>query len=259
MTPSLTARDARRWIARWDEQQEAFIPLREERFTALLDVVGEVVPARGRVLDLGCGTGSLSARILDRFGSVRCDGVDLDPVLLEIARRGRADPEGRQRWVDADLRHAEWTSRLPARRYDAVVSSTALHWLTARSLGRVYREAARLLRPGGVLLNADFIPESVGPSTLRRTSNRIRKRGRRPRSGRLAWKEWEGFWTDVARVPALAPAMAEHRRRFPHAHGGLPELTVFDHTKLLRRAGFSEVETVWLRFGERVLAALTPR
>jgi trans-aconitate methyltransferase len=37
----------------------------------------------------------------------------------------------------------------PARPFDAVVSTTALHWLSAAELGELYRVLATLLRPGG--------------------------------------------------------------------------------------------------------------
>ncbi|WP_366521110.1 class I SAM-dependent methyltransferase [Lapillicoccus sp.] len=51
----------------------------------------------------------------------------------------------------------------PASQFDAVLSSTALHWLPAEALSGLYRDLAQLLRPGGVFLNADHLP--YGPAT----------------------------------------------------------------------------------------------
>ena len=66
--PQLDRDSAREWIRRWDLQQEQHLPDREERFTALIDAVEE---GTGRpdpvVIDLGCGPGSLSIRLLDRI------------------------------------------------------------------------------------------------------------------------------------------------------------------------------------------------
>src|SRR6201986_4550070 len=86
--PELTELDpaaARDWIARWDRQQEVYLPDREERFTALMDAVeagaGRPDPL---VIDLGCGPGSLSARLLARIPAATVIGADADPVTLSL-------------------------------------------------------------------------------------------------------------------------------------------------------------------------------
>jgi ubiquinone/menaquinone biosynthesis C-methylase UbiE len=63
----VSATDAGRWAARWDEQQERYLPQREERFQIILDVVERVVGTSPRLLDVCCGTGSISRRALERF------------------------------------------------------------------------------------------------------------------------------------------------------------------------------------------------
>ncbi len=77
------------WIERWDAQQELYMPDREERFTALIDAVEE---GAGRpdplVIDLGCGPGSLSVRLLDRLPEANVVAVDADPLLLGLGRAG---------------------------------------------------------------------------------------------------------------------------------------------------------------------------
>ena len=66
------------------------MPEREERFAVIADVVEVVAGGRPRVLDLGCGPGSLSVRILDRLPAASVVAVDADPVLLAArAQRGR--------------------------------------------------------------------------------------------------------------------------------------------------------------------------
>jgi trans-aconitate methyltransferase len=77
--PGLDQQVALEWIAKWDEQQEENLPDREDRFTALIDAVEE---GAGRpdplVLDLGCGPGSLSVRLLDRIPAATVVAVDGD-------------------------------------------------------------------------------------------------------------------------------------------------------------------------------------
>ena len=78
--------DFARWLARWDAQQQRHIPDREERFAAMVDAVAAFAGPEPRVLDLGCGPGSLSARVLDRIPGASVVAIDADPVLLAIGR-----------------------------------------------------------------------------------------------------------------------------------------------------------------------------
>lgn len=79
--------DAQAWQRRGDDQQTSYLPDREERFAALLDVVEVACGSAPLVLDLAGGTGSLSRRLLARLPKVRSVVADVDPVLLELARR----------------------------------------------------------------------------------------------------------------------------------------------------------------------------
>lgn len=72
------------WLRRRDLQQEGYVPEREARFTAILDALAELLPASFVALDLACGPGSISQRLLDRFPEAHAVAVDLDPVLLAI-------------------------------------------------------------------------------------------------------------------------------------------------------------------------------
>jgi trans-aconitate methyltransferase len=88
------------------------------------------------VVDLGCGTGELAARIAESGATVI--GIDSDPEMIEAAR---------ERLPDAELRVADahdFTVDVPV---DAVFSNAALHWMPAavEVLGCV----SDALRPGG--------------------------------------------------------------------------------------------------------------
>jgi SAM-dependent methyltransferase len=134
------------------------------------------------------------------------------------------------------------------------MSSTALHWLTAAQLRRLYRQLAGRVRPGGIFLNADgmrFRPESVRLTRLARKlrTQRVRES---PRRG----ETWDAWWLAVGREPALAAEMAEHGRRFPHGHERTPTLDFEGHRAALRRAGFREAEGVFGMWEYRILAAI---
>lgn len=245
-TSAATQPDWSAWQRSWDRQQELYLPDREQRFAVMLDVVEACVGLRPRVLDLACGTGSITDRLLTRFSEATSTGVDLDPALLTIARGHFAD-DPRVQFVTADLRDPDWTRRLPYDRYDAVLTATALHWFEDDALRTLYRQVAGLLREGGVLLNVDHMPDETTPrltATLRAHHEAQQRRQRA--AGGQDWREW---WRAASTAPELAEPTA---RRFSllgnpltgdHHRGGLPDAAW--HQAALRDAGFAETRVVW--------------
>src|SRR5690349_10127012 len=150
------------WQESWDRQQMAYLPDREERFKALLDTVDAVTDGQPQtILDLAGGTGSISLRALHRFPRATTTLLDVDPVLLSIAR---ASLDERTAVVTADLRDPGWAGALPHHDYDAVLTATALHWLQPARLATLYGEIREILRPGGVFINADHMPDEGLPT-----------------------------------------------------------------------------------------------
>jgi SAM-dependent methyltransferase len=253
---------ARDWITRWDRQQEMYLADREDRFTALIDAVeagtGRPDPL---VLDLGCGPGSLAVRLLARLPGATVIAVDTDPVTLSLGRAAYGNMPG-LRFCDVDLRAAGWETRLgvePDRRVDAVVSTTALHWLTAAELRELYRVLASLLRPGGLLLDGDHLrlDERENPVLARLDRMLEEREGLRrfPDGHADRAEDWGQWWRAVAADPALSGAVAERERRVVHHHGPEGALLAV-HAGALRAAGFAEVGTIWQRGANRLLAAV---
>src|SRR5271166_3331774 len=264
----LTMAAARAWIDRWDVQQQVYLPDREERFTALIDAVQECA---GRpdplILDLGCGPGSLAIRLLDRIPAASVVAVDADPLLLALGRAAWSDREAGPdsaagsggaassggagvRFADRDLRVPGWSAALGLDRpADAAVSTTALHWLQPAALAAMYAEVAKVLRPGGLMLNGDHLSEDeAGTPTLARLGRALieREEQRRAPDGRN--ESWHGWWEAVAADPALADLLAERKRRSLDAeHHGSPSGRLAVHVEALCAAGFAEVGTIWQR------------
>jgi len=63
------------WLQRWNAQQEGYIPEREAHFTAMFDALAALLPASFVALDLACGPGSISQRLLTRFPGARAIAV----------------------------------------------------------------------------------------------------------------------------------------------------------------------------------------
>jgi SAM-dependent methyltransferase len=257
--PQLDRDTAREWIRRWDLQQENSLPDREERFTALIDAVEEGTERKDPlVIDLGCGPGSLSVRLLDRIPEATVVAVDADPVMLALAKAANSDRPG-LRFVAADLRHPGWAATLNLERpADAAVSTTALHWLSPQALSALYAELAPALRPGGLLLNGDHLreDEAVSPVLARLDEALLaREDARRFPNGHD--ETWSGWWDAIATEPALAGELAAREAWRDHAdHHGWATRLLATHIEALRDAGFTEVGTLWQRGDNRLLCAV---
>lgn len=229
------------WQSSWDRQQEWYLPDREERFRVMLDMVEAFTGPEPRVLDLACGTGSITDRLLRRFPKATSTGVDLDPALLAIARGTFADDE-RVTFVTADLKDPGWTERLPHDSYDAVLTATALHWLHSEPLSALYGQIGGLVRDGGVFMNADRMIETGTPRiNAAERAHRHAGMDRAKAAGVLDWAQW---WALAAEDPVLAGPTAERFAIYgEHADGDMPPAAW--HADTLRAAGFAEARAVW--------------
>ena len=245
---------AEAWQRSWDLQQEGYMPDREQRLAALLDVVEAVAGARPLVLDLACGTGSITRRLLDRFPEARSIAVDVDPALLAIAEATFAGDE-RVRLIQADLASPGWVHALPETPVDAVVTATALHWLGEPLLRRVYRDLLGVVRPGGAVANVDVMRPADLPrlgellhAVETRRTERVRADGR---------PDWPGWWDIAAADPLLTDAVAERQARFGIDHLDFDPPSQW-HADALLAAGFAEAGVTWRSGTHALVAALRP-
>ncbi|NUR68612.1 MAG: class I SAM-dependent methyltransferase [Streptomyces sp.] len=247
-----THTDWQAWQESWDRQQEWYMPDREERFRIMLDMVEALVGPRPRVLDLACGTGSITARLLARFPEATSTGVDLDPALLAIAE-GTFAGDDRVTFVTADLKDPHWPARLPYDTYDAVLTATALHWLHSEPLAALYGQVAELVRDGGVFMNADHMIDETTPRI--NAAERAQRHARMDQAkadGALDWAEW---WEVAAQDPVLAGPTAKRFEIYgEHADGEMPSAAW--HARVLREKGFGEARAVWASPSDTLLLAV---
>ena len=139
-----TAEHVHRYLERADEY-----PRCVEGESVLL----EHVPRNARrILDLGTGDGRLLALLQSDRPEMLGLGLDLSELMLEAARKRFADDE-RIELVKHDL-----AEPLPASgRFDAVVSSMAIHHLEHERKRSLYGEVFELLEPGGVFANFEHV------------------------------------------------------------------------------------------------------
>lgn len=253
---SLDTIDWHAWLQRWDVQQTGYLPGREARFNVMLDVLDMLLPRDFVALDLACGPGAISQRLLRRFPEARCIAVDLDPFLLALGKGALGDMQGRLRWVEADLNEPAWIDILGDTPVDAVLSTTALHWLSGDALARVYHQLAQRLRPGGVFLNGDNMRFAPHLETFNRLAETYKKHIYTASFGGQDSEDWEQWWLAAKAEVAFTDLLAAREARFAKRQRDWINASLDFQIGALQEAGFREVSTIWQHINNRVLMAV---
>lgn len=125
--------------------------MRELELKRRLIVQAQIEPGQ-RVLDLGCGTATLTILLKQTHPAAAVVGLDGDPKILAIANAKVATAG-----VDLTLDHGlAYEMPYPDQSFDRVVSSLVIHHLTTENKRRAFKEIYRVLRPGGELHVLDF-------------------------------------------------------------------------------------------------------
>jgi len=125
--------------------------MREMRFKRHL-AEQAAVRAGQRVLDVGCGTGTLMILLKQTHPQVEVLGADIDPRILAIARAKVARAQVRVTLEESSATILPY----PDASFDAVFSSLMIHHLCTDDKMRLFAEAKRVLKPGAGLHIADF-------------------------------------------------------------------------------------------------------
>lgn len=247
-------------VDEWDRIFAGFDRNREAKFDLTLDLL-EVWGRRNfTVLELGSGPGASARRILERFPRSRVVNIDSSPRTLRIGEVALSSFGKRVSWVVAELGKPGWERSLPVRHAEAAVSSYALHALKREQLWCVYRTVGKLLRPGGMLINADFMGWEVSQEMIEELSKRVQRlrsalpsRKREVRDLMSARRSWEAKVQEIPELRALVDSVPASKQS-----GGDPGrlLPLETHLKLLNRAGFRNATVLWQDRDVRMVVAL---
>lgn len=110
-----------------------------------------------RIVDLGCGTGTLTLMLKQQFPSAEVIGIDLSPYMLVKAAQ-KSQAAGLEILWRHDLAEA---TRLPDASVDVVTIALLFHETPPAIAQRILQEAYRLLTPGGQVLMLDGSQSSL--------------------------------------------------------------------------------------------------
>jgi tRNA (cmo5U34)-methyltransferase len=136
----------------YDRARRKLVPCFDDLYRTALELMPFGPEDSFEVLDLGAGTGLLSAMIAEAFSKARLTLFDLTPEMLAVARQ-RLKPLGKRvKFVTADF-----AAGAPSKSYEAVVSALALHHLPDSGKRHLFADIFKYLTPGGVFINADQV------------------------------------------------------------------------------------------------------
>lgn len=214
------------FVHAWLDRSAAGLPERQQRFRLAAAMLAQEPNATFRFLDLGAGAGPMTAVLLQRFPNSTAVVHDVSQPMLDRAAEALSAYGNRVQLVQADLSQTGWAAAFQGQRFQATVSSIAIHNLfDAGQIANVYRETATLLEPGGLFVNIDYVSSEPAliDSYRGATAQRREERGEAPRPGMGGGGHFAG---------ALA-----------------------DHLRWLREGGFSAADCPWRELNLTILVA----
>ena len=224
-----------RGAATYDRDRRRLIPCYDDFYAIPVEILPFHEDRELRVLDLGAGTGLLSAAVARRYPRALLTLVDISAEMLSHAE---------QRFIDDDLSRVT-LQVLDYRRdtlkgvYDLVISALSIHHLPDNDKAALFQTIHGLLEPGGMFVNADQVL------------------GENPMAEQLCRRMWlskvKAAGIDEAALAAARERMREDRMA-----------TLAVQLQWLQQAGFVDIST-WYRYynfaifsGSKALTPSTP-
>ena len=198
----------------YDAQREFVIPQMREYYGAAVWAMesGSKEPA---IIDVGAGTGLLSAFLLDKFPGARLTLMDISENMLDLARKRFAARPG-TKYVICDYSRSDLGGP-----YDIVCSALSIHHLAPEDKRQLFRRIFAALRPGGMFVNADQAEGETPYFT----------------------KRYREYWNEFLRSGPLNDA--QHAEILKRRDTLDRNEKLSDQLAWLKEAGFSDVDVVY--------------
>ncbi|MHC5933052.1 class I SAM-dependent methyltransferase [Nostoc sp.] len=205
------------------------------RYDEMLEVISRCVPSTSRrILELGCGTGELSLKILNRFPDAQVIALDYSPRMVQFAQDKITADGYQQRWTGIQADFGDWANNPKnldiGSEFDACVSSLAIHHLQDEMKSAVFERIAASLTQDGCFWNADpTLPESPALAEVYKAAR----------------EEWA-----VQQKISLTEIGAKRGAISTQGYSSQDQLASLDaHLQMLSKAGFKTVAVPWKYYG----------
>ncbi|MBN4006405.1 class I SAM-dependent methyltransferase [Nostoc sp. LPT] len=205
------------------------------RYDEMLEIIARCLPSTSqRILELGCGTGELSLKILNRYADAQIIALDYSPRMLQFAQDKITAVGYQQRWTGIKADFGDWANNPEnldiGNEFDACVSSLAIHHLQDEMKLKLFERIAASLTQDGCFWNADpTLPESPALAEVYKAA-------------REEWAVEQGInLTDIRAKRATSTIQGYS------SQGQLASLET--HLQMLSKAGFKTVAVPWKYYG----------
>jgi tRNA (cmo5U34)-methyltransferase len=227
----------RQLLPRYDEMLEVItrcLPNISDGRFAFPEGVLEEYRRRHRILELGCGTGELSLKILQHCPDTQIIALDYSPRMLQFAQSKIAAAGYQNRWSGIEADFGDWANNPEkfgiGREFAACVSSLAIHHLHDEMKFQLFQQIAASLSSDGCFWNADpTLPESPVLIEVYKAA-------------REEWAAQQGI--------KLAEVRAKVGTSVTQGYSNQDQLATLDaHLQMLKKAGFETVAVPWKYYG----------
>ena len=207
----------------------------EAERAAVFGLMARLVPAETDapilVLDIGAGHGPVITAVLDEFPNAHGLGLDISDAMMEAGQERMARFGDRFEYIVGDFSDGLLPANVVAAGpYDVVVSSRAIHHLTAALMEKMYADVYKNLKPGGAFFNVDTAsPNNPELQEIYRGVSRAEN-------------------ADRPAVDQTSPARMAHNQLHHHR-----DATLVKHIEWLTAAGFHSVDAHYKRLGLALL------
>jgi len=199
----------------YDELILKIIPYYPEMVQALVLAIHFSKNTALEVCDLGCGTGTISKHIVEKFKKATITCVDMAPNMLSIAKT-KLKGIPKTEFINANFYEFEFPKK-----YDVVISSLALHHLvTNEDKINFYKKIYTALKPKGIFLNADVVLASD------------------PKLQKQFMKKWIEFISRKNKKEEVKKCLTLYKKEDRPAK-------LIDQLNWLKKIGFKNVDVIW--------------